>query len=132
MGGGSLELVEIIDGEIGDGVTLPLGSLRLIDASEGDIARATALADEALGDLKLLKSMRAKSFYAVGGTWRNLGRLHMTHNAYPLNVLSQYEIATEPAKSISNLVAGLGADALQGMAVIPTAGLKRCHLVPWC
>ena len=54
LGGGSLELVEIIDGEIGDGVTLPLGSLRLIDASEADITRATALADEAFGDLKLI------------------------------------------------------------------------------
>ncbi len=128
LGGGSLELVEIIDGEIGDGVTLPLGSLRLIDASGGDMGQAIALADEAFKDLKLLKNMKAKTFYAVGGTWRNLGRLHMAHNAYPLEVLNRYAIAAEPAKSISSLVAGLGTEALKGMAVIPDS---RAETLPF-
>lgn len=40
LGGGSLELVEIKHDEIGRGQTLPLGGIRLQEASEGKIARA--------------------------------------------------------------------------------------------
>ena len=39
LGGGSLELIDIKDGKIRDGITLPIGPLRLIDMSGGSIAR---------------------------------------------------------------------------------------------
>ena len=40
MGGGSLELVNINGEEIGSGITVPLGGLRLDDESGGDLKRA--------------------------------------------------------------------------------------------
>ncbi len=128
LGGGSLELVEINDGEIGDGVTLPLGALRLIDASEGNMSAARQIVDEALQELHLMMKLRGKAFYAVGGTWRNLARLHMAHNAYPLGVLHQYEIPLSPARSISSLVAGLSPEALKGMSMVPSS---RAETLPY-
>src|SRR5579871_6544491 len=41
LGGGSLELTEIRDGEVRDGLTLPLGGLSLMDLSERSPKKAT-------------------------------------------------------------------------------------------
>ena len=40
LGGGSLELVDIHETNVGEGVTLPLGGLRLQDMSDNDIGKA--------------------------------------------------------------------------------------------
>ena len=34
-----------------------------------------------------------RTFYAVGGTWRALARLHMWQTGYPLHVMHGYAIA---------------------------------------
>ena len=47
LGGGSLELIDVKDGDIRDGVTLPLGPLRLIDMSGGSVAKARSIIDDA-------------------------------------------------------------------------------------
>ena len=55
LGGGSLELVDV-DGEtIGDGITLPLGGLRLQDMSKSSPAAAAKIARDELARAKLLK-----------------------------------------------------------------------------
>lgn len=128
LGGGSLELVEINKGEIGDGVTLPLGALRLIDLSNADMNAAKELADKTFRELPLLKGLPGRNFYAVGGTWRNLARIHMAHSHYPLNVLDHYEMQQAPARSIANLVAGLSPEALRGMEMVPKS---RAETLPY-
>lgn len=128
LGGGSLELVEINNGEIGDGVTLPLGALRLIDLSGADMEQAKALADRTFSELSLLKGLQGRDFYAVGGTWRNLARIHMAHSHYPLNVLDHYEMSQAPARSIAGLVAGLSPEALRGMEMVPKS---RAETLPY-
>ncbi len=128
LGGGSLELVEINQGEIGNGVTLPLGALRLIDLSNANIEQARQLADKTFSELELLDGLEGRNFYAVGGTWRNLARIHMAHSHYPLNVLDHYEMAQAPAQSIASLVAGLSPDALRGMEMVPKS---RAETLPY-
>src|SRR4029453_17890198 len=46
LGGGSLELVAINKGKIGHHVTLPLGPLRLVEATGGDLDAAQKLIDK--------------------------------------------------------------------------------------
>ena len=72
LGGGSLELIDVQDGKLRDGITLPIGPLRLIDMSGGSIKRAKEIVDEYLEKATLLGNLKGRSFYAVGGTWRNL------------------------------------------------------------
>ena len=48
LGGGSLELIDVQDGKLRDGITLPIGPLRLIDMSGGSIKRAKEIVDEYL------------------------------------------------------------------------------------
>lgn len=92
LGGGSLELVEISNRTIGDGITLPLGGLRLQDMSKGSLAEATRIARTELARAGFLKQGKGRAFYAVGGTWRNLARLHMHATNYPLGVMHHYEM----------------------------------------
>ena len=113
LGGGSLELIDVRDGKLFDGVTLPLGPLRLIDMSGDNIGRARKMVDEYLSGAKVLEALKGRSFYAVGGTWRNLARVHLSHVGYPLHVLHQYTMTRQQARSISEFVSGLSSAALK-------------------
>ena len=100
MGGGSVEF-SLIDGQPhGKGLTLPLGGLRLQDESSENVATAKALAKAALSGNDMLKRARGGIFYAVGGTWRAMGRMHMARSSYPLQVMHHYTISGEEAAKL--------------------------------
>ncbi len=113
LGGGSLELIDIKGGKLHDGITLPLGPLRLMDLSGGSIEKAKAIIDEAFAKADILKKLKGRTFYAVGGTWRNLAKLHMAQSHYPLHVLHCYRLTKPQASSLSGLVAGLSPGSLK-------------------
>ena len=104
LGGGSLELIDIKSGKVKGGVTLPIGPLRLIDLSGGDMQRAKAIVDEYLAQTPLLKNLQNRTFYAVGGAWRNLARLHMAQGSYPLHVLHNYLLTRKDAEGLPELL----------------------------
>ena len=113
LGGGSLELIDIKDGKLRDGVTLPLGPLRLMDLSGGSIDKAREIIDETFARTDILKLLKGRTFYAVGGTWRNLAKLHMAQSHYPLHVLHCYQLTKPQAMSLSGLVANLSPSSLK-------------------
>ncbi len=92
LGGGSVELVDIKQGQIIDTATLPLGGLRLIDMTGGRIEKATEIIDKALSEIPWLKNGRRRCFYAVGGTWRAFAKMYMAGSDYPLNVMHEFEL----------------------------------------
>ena len=118
LGGGSLELIDVKDGAIRDGVTLPLGPLRLIDMSAGSVSKARSIIDAHLEQAELMDRLRGRFFYAVGGTWRNLARLHMRQTDYPLTVLHYYTMARDSARSVASLVAGLSPASLKDVRAL--------------
>jgi exopolyphosphatase / guanosine-5'-triphosphate,3'-diphosphate pyrophosphatase len=128
LGGGSLELIDVHDGKLFDGVTLPLGPLRLIDMSGNDMVRARKLVDEYFGDTTVLESLKGRSFYAVGGTWRNLARVQLSHAGYPLHVLHQYTMTRQQAKSIAEFVSGMTSSALKDVKDVSKA---RSNTMPF-
>ncbi|MBN9352850.1 MAG: exopolyphosphatase, partial [Hyphomicrobium denitrificans] len=77
IGGGSLELVDHAKDRLKEEATLPLGGLRLIDTTGNKIERAGDPIDSALASLPWLGNGEGRTFYAVGGTWRSLAKLHM-------------------------------------------------------
>jgi exopolyphosphatase / guanosine-5'-triphosphate,3'-diphosphate pyrophosphatase len=113
LGGGSLELIDIRDGKLNDGITLPIGPLRLIDISGGNMVRARTMVDEYLTKTPLLEKLNGRTFYAVGGTWRNLARIHMAQIDYPLHVLHHYAMTRQQAGGIAELVSGLTSSSLK-------------------
>lgn len=115
LGGGSLELVDVRDRTIGDGITLPLGGLRLLELSNGKLADAATIARKQLSTAKLLADGKGRKFYAVGGTWRNLAKLHMSATHYPLHVMHAYEIPAAQALNFLKRVASGNVDKMRGI-----------------
>jgi exopolyphosphatase / guanosine-5'-triphosphate,3'-diphosphate pyrophosphatase len=97
LGGGSLELIDVKGNRVRKGVTLPLGSLALQDSSHKSLKRAERIVKNELSDLAQLKAGRARNFYAVGGTWRALARIHIIQSDYPLRVMHGYSIPAADA-----------------------------------
>jgi exopolyphosphatase/guanosine-5'-triphosphate,3'-diphosphate pyrophosphatase len=95
LGGGSLELIRVMGTELGKGATYPLGGLRLSDMAKGSIKQARKIARSELEKSAELNALEGQNFYAVGGTWRALARLHMSFVGYPLEVMHHYEIDPE-------------------------------------
>ncbi|MFV0297494.1 MAG: Ppx/GppA family phosphatase [Hyphomicrobiaceae bacterium] len=92
LGGGSLELVDIHEGTRRNSVTLPLGGLRMLDEVARAPANAQDIIDTNLAKVPWLQRGRGRTFFAVGGTWRALGKLHMAMTGYPLRVMHGYSL----------------------------------------
>ena len=97
LGGGSLELVDVRGHRIRGGVTLPLGSLALQDLAHKSLKRAERIVEGELSELPRLKAGRGRTFYAVGGTWRALARIHILQSGYPMKVMHGYSIPAPDA-----------------------------------
>ena len=118
--------IELLSGV--DEARLPLGPLRLIDLARGNLAEAEAFVDRVLGEQTWLKDFQGKRFYAVGGTWRNLARIHMAQRNYPIKVLHQYVIPARDAASISKVIERLGPKSLARM---PDVSERRVEALPF-
>jgi exopolyphosphatase/guanosine-5'-triphosphate,3'-diphosphate pyrophosphatase len=123
LGGGSLELADVKGARLGKGETLPLGGLSLMDVSGKSPKKAVKIVREALADNKALQGLRDRTFYAVGGTWRALARLHMRQRNYPLNVMHGYSIPARDAADFASLVERVNAEAL--IAIDSVASARR-------
>jgi exopolyphosphatase/guanosine-5'-triphosphate,3'-diphosphate pyrophosphatase len=97
LGGGSLELIDVRGNRVRTGVTLPLGSLALQDSSHKSLKRAERIVKTDLSGVTQLKAGRGRAFYAVGGTWRALARIHIIQSGYPLRVMHGYSIPAAEA-----------------------------------
>jgi exopolyphosphatase/guanosine-5'-triphosphate,3'-diphosphate pyrophosphatase len=128
LGGGSLELIDVKNGKIRDGITLAAGPLRLIDLSGGSIGTARKIVNQQLDKASMISSLKGRSFYAVGGTWRNLARLHMAQSKYPLHVLHGYRIGREQARSLANLVSHLSPSSLKDITAVSKS---RAETMPY-
>ncbi|PPD43289.1 MAG: exopolyphosphatase [Methylocystis sp.] len=121
LGGGSLELIDVKGDRLGKGVTLPLGGLALMDASRRSPREATKIARKAIADAKPLEHLKGRTFYAVGGTWRSLAKLHMRQRNYPLGVMHNYRIQTGEAADFAALVEHVDSEAIEDIDVVSAA-----------
>jgi exopolyphosphatase/guanosine-5'-triphosphate,3'-diphosphate pyrophosphatase len=101
LGGGSLELIDVRGNRVRGGVTLPLGSLALQDLAHKSLKRAERIVKTDLSGVAQLKAGRGRTFYAVGGTWRALARIHIMQSGYPLRVMHGYSIPAQEALDFS-------------------------------
>jgi exopolyphosphatase/guanosine-5'-triphosphate,3'-diphosphate pyrophosphatase len=109
LGGGSLELIDVHRGRVSSGVTLPLGSLALQDLSHKSLKRAERIVSNDLANVAQLKAAQGRTFYAVGGTWRALARIHIVQSGYPLRVMHGYELPAADALDFARRLRRLAA-----------------------
>ncbi len=128
LGGGSLELIAIENGKNVAQSSLEIGPLRLIERTKDDIAAAAQLIDEAVRTITWLDDWQGCDFFAVGGAWRAIARLHMTQHEYPLRVVHGYRMARREAKDFTTMLEHLGKESV---ARIRTVSSKRAQTLPW-
>jgi len=121
LGGGSLELIDIRGTRTRRGLTRPLGGLALVDISSKSLKKAEKYVKKTLGALPMLKECEDRTFYAVGGTWRALARLHMWQTGYPLHVMHGYTISAADALEFARLVHRVDVDTLSNIEVVNSA-----------
>ncbi len=104
LGGGSLELIDLERDKLKQATTLPLGGLRLIDTTGNKIEKALDVVDQAIATLPWVKQGAGRTFYAVGGTWRALAKMHMEGANYPLRVMHGYKLLGREAQDYAESV----------------------------
>ncbi|HTT85388.1 MAG TPA: Ppx/GppA family phosphatase [Rhizomicrobium sp.] len=128
LGGGSLDMVTVKDGETGMALTLPFGPLRLIDVAKGEPERARDIVRSGLDAVKRLGALKGRSLYAVGGVWRSFARVDMEESRYPLHVLHNYAIPSERAIKISRVLGRLSRRSYELMEVVSR---RRAEALPY-
>ena len=112
LGGGSLELVDLKNGQAGQGTTLPLGALLLNNRFPDSGAKVKKFIDQELAKVDWLDGLKGRGFYAVGGNWRALAKLHQAQNKYPLRIVHHYRVETSEAQELSKIISRLSVDSI--------------------
>lgn len=124
LGGASLELTPIGPKGAGPGVTLPLGPFAFGPFPEHNPDILRRAVDERLASVSALK---ADTFHAVGGAWRNLALIHMHMTGYPLRVVHQYEMRRAEALEACRFIAGQSRRSLE---TVEGVSKKRAETLP--
>lgn len=80
LGGGSLELVEVVRGRLGRAVSAPLGHIRVDAKAAADPVTMRFIVERELSAHGWLETIRGKTLYLSGGAWRKMARRHMAEH----------------------------------------------------
>jgi exopolyphosphatase/guanosine-5'-triphosphate,3'-diphosphate pyrophosphatase len=128
IGGGSLEVVRLLNGACGLSQTLKLGVIRLADRSGNDPMRARAVVEADLQTVPWLGQAAGSDLYLVGGAWRALARIHIARTNYPLGMVHHYTIGREEARDLTGFVAAATRKTLDRL---PGAPRRRIDDLPF-
>ena len=123
LGGGSLELVRVVNGEVREAASFPLGAMRVAALRAKGGGRLARQMVQAVGTAPWLEHPRGKPLYLVGGSFRTLARVHMHLARFPLPVIANYAFAPDEAKRLRR---SLAATDRATLAAIP--GVKASRL----
>lgn len=137
MGGGSLELASISPNHVGETATTSLGSLRLIDAHGDNLRDMEAAIEKELRCVSWLHDLHPPTLYAIGGGFRNIAKVHMKAQHYPLDITHEYEMAAQSVYAVIRKIIGTKPaefSALEGLSskrastILPSALVLK-HLI---
>ena len=123
LGGGSLELVRVAGGEVGQSASFPLGAMRVASLRAKGPGKLKRAVGDAVRGLPWRDEVVGKPLYLVGGSWRTLARLHMHLAQFPLPVIANYSF---PASEVARMRRSLAATGLAALKAVP--GLKSSRL----
>jgi exopolyphosphatase/guanosine-5'-triphosphate,3'-diphosphate pyrophosphatase len=121
LGGGSLELVGVASGDVGKGISIPFGVLRVAQMKLGSSRALDRALTRALAKAGWTGSAEGKPFYMVGGSWRALARLHQTLTDYPLPIVHQYVMAPSEAQRLVRALGQLDSKRIKAVAGISSS-----------
>ncbi|MCB2081486.1 MAG: Ppx/GppA family phosphatase [Rickettsiales bacterium] len=126
LGGGSMELVQVNtkqgkqtgDNALGKRISLPVGPLRLRDMAHNNRATARTIVDTQLAKFDLGNTLKGKDFYAIGGGFRALAKVHIVRTRYPLNILHGYCVSPEELMPTVDMISRMTPARLRAMPSI--------------
>ncbi|MEI6485156.1 MAG: Ppx/GppA family phosphatase [Sphingomonadales bacterium] len=127
LGGGSLELVRVAGGGMGQRISLPIGALRLDAVRKRDRRALGPFIARALDTVDWAGEGRGKPFYMVGGSWRALAQIHIWLTGHPLPIVHQYEM---PAGAPAKLFRSLAHTDLSTLKAVPHLSTARLPSLP--
>lgn len=92
LGGGSLELARVAQGNIQQIASLPLGVLALDTACKEDRAAVREKIRAAFANINWLAKNKDKPLYLIGGTWRAMAAVYMDATRCDLKVLHHFKL----------------------------------------
>lgn len=117
LGGGSLELVALDQGRFaGPHATMPLGVLRLSEASGNVRALAEDLIEKQFRSISWWGWAKDRPLYAVGGAWRALARLCLAQTGHPLHVLDNFSLERHESVRLIELISNQSRKSLEKIA----------------
>jgi exopolyphosphatase/guanosine-5'-triphosphate,3'-diphosphate pyrophosphatase len=119
LGGGSLELVRLESGRVGQAATIPVGVIRLADRSGGDLLKARAIMTAELERTPFISEAAGRDLYLSGGAFRALARIHIAQTGYPLNMVHHYTIGRDEARDLAGVVSEAGRKLIERMPGVP-------------
>ena len=119
LGGGSLELIGVARGGAGEGISLPLGVLRV--GAQPDRAAITKAIRQAMKGSRLRDAARDQSLYLVGGSFRALALLDMRTMGHPLPIIHHHRIAQPRLGALREILASLGHDEVKAFTDIASS-----------
>lgn len=128
LGGGSMELATVERTRVGERASCHLGSLRILDTTDGKREKMEELIKSELKAIPWLKRADPPSIYAIGGGFRALAKLHMKKSAYPLNIVHEYVMSKRAVGQMREKLLDLSPDEIRAL---PGISEKRAAtLVP--
>ncbi len=126
IGGSSMEVAEIGEGQVGRRATSALGPLKLADVKGGKKGLRKYIAAE-LDGLAQAVPARGKRMFLVGGSWRAFARIDMLRRNYPLAVLHEYEMTPKQIRATIDYIEDHDLEDLRAATGI---GQARISLLP--
>ena len=127
LGGGSLELIGVARGAVGEGVTLPLGVFRL--GTEPDCDAIAETIRSGIKNGRLRNAAQGHSLYLVGGSFRALALLDMKIMRHPLPIIHHHRILPERLPELRAALAQMDVDQLKSHTQISSGRIPALPAV---
>ncbi|MEG0074624.1 MAG: Ppx/GppA phosphatase family protein [Eubacterium sp.] len=112
IGGGSVEFVLIKEREMQDAISLPFGSIDLSEKfelsdqpTEKALEKLNLFLEKEFAQCSIFKAARGLPLIGVGGTIRNIGRIHRYNINYPLEIAHNYRMNEDEVYEICDMTA---------------------------
>ncbi|MBV7378669.1 Ppx/GppA family phosphatase [Maritimibacter dapengensis] len=126
IGGSSMELAVVRDGQVGKRVTSGLGPLKLAGIKGGKKALKAHI-QSVLDELAKEVGSDHDRIFLVGGSWRAIAKLDMYRRDYPLTVLHEYRMRP---KELASTLKWIGKQDLEDVRQHTSTSATRMALVP--
>ncbi|MEO0344258.1 MAG: Ppx/GppA phosphatase family protein [Pseudomonadota bacterium] len=97
MGGSSMELAWVEEGETLDCISTPFAPLSVGKGDGKEVSKS-------LGKLRKNYPKKIKNLYLVGGSFRAIARLDIERLSYPLSIIHDYNLSRDGVREIARLL----------------------------